>query len=108
MLKDKVPAKLSKARTMRDGYALLRGFPMIGDFLAYQFITDINYSSITDFSEMEFVVAGPGALDGLKKCFPDMSPNEAESLIRLVCEEQQRFQANYGIEAVRISAGHCS
>ena len=74
MLKDKVPAKLSKARTMRDGYALLRSFPMIGDFLAYQFITDINYSSITDFSEMEFVVAGPGALDGLKKCFPDMSP----------------------------------
>jgi hypothetical protein len=28
--------------------------------------------------------------------------NEAEPLIRLVCDEQQRFQASYGIEAVRI------
>jgi alpha-glutamyl/putrescinyl thymine pyrophosphorylase clade 1 len=29
------------------------------DFLAYQFITDINYSPLTDFSEMEFTVPGP-------------------------------------------------
>jgi len=33
---------------------------MVGYFLAYQFITDINYSTLTDFSEMEFTVPGPG------------------------------------------------
>jgi len=50
------------------------------DFLAYQFVTDINYSEITDFSEMDFVVPGPGARDGLKKCFADSAGlNDAES-----------------------------
>jgi len=33
---------------------------MVGDFLAYQFITDINYSTLTDFSEMDSRT-GPGA-----------------------------------------------
>lgn len=102
MLENEVPYKLAGLKTMREGFGLLRSFPMIGDFLAYQFVTDINYSSITNFSEMEFVVAGPGALDGLKKCFPDMIPGEAASLIQLVCEEQERFQADYGIEPIQI------
>ena len=44
----------------------------IGDFLAYQFATDLNYGNLTDFSEMEFVVPGPGALDGIRKCFSDL------------------------------------
>jgi hypothetical protein len=89
-------------KSMREGFHLLRSFPMIGDFLAYQFITDINYSTLTDFSEMEFVVAGPGALDGLKKCFPDMVPSEAASLITLIFEEQEKFQSDFGLTPVRL------
>ena len=50
---------------------LLVEYPSLGDFLAYQFITDVNYSEITAFGEDEFVVPGPGALDGIKKCFTD-------------------------------------
>ena len=73
---------------------------MIGDFLAYQFITDLNYSMLTDFSEMEFVVPGPGSLDGLKKCFPDMTPLEAASLIRAVCENQSAFQRELGLDPI--------
>ena len=52
-------------------FELLRGYPSLGDFLAFQFAIDLNYSTITDFSEMEFVVAGPGARDGIRKCFAD-------------------------------------
>lgn len=37
--------------------------------LAYQYATDINYNEIVDFDEDEFVAAGPGAIDGVKKCF---------------------------------------
>jgi hypothetical protein len=102
MLSANVPSKLSHLKTMKEGFTLLRSFPMIGDFLAYQYITDVNYSSITNFTEMEFVVAGPGALDGLKKCFPDMIVGDASSLIQFVCEEQDRFQAHYGVERVRV------
>jgi hypothetical protein len=102
MLSAGVPSKLSHLKTMKEGFTLLRSFPMIGDFLAYQYITDVNYSSITNFTEMEFVVAGPGALDGLKKCFPDMVVGDASSIIHFVCEEQDRFQAHYGVEPVRV------
>lgn len=102
MLGDGVPKKLREYRTMQEGFTLLRSYPMIGDFLAYQFITDLNYSSMTNFSEMEFVASGPGALDGLKKCFPDMVPSEAASLIRAVCENQRELQERLEIPPVQL------
>ena len=43
----------------------------MGDFLAFQLLIDLNYSNLTDFSEMDFVVAGPGARDGIRKCSGD-------------------------------------
>ena len=60
MMEDRLPERLAQTRTMQEGFEKLRAYPTIGDFLAYQFITDINYSEITDFSEMDFVVPGPG------------------------------------------------
>lgn len=102
MMRDEVPQKLSDLTTMRTGFALLRSYPMIGDFLAYQFVTDLNYSSLTNFSEMEFVVPGPGALDGLKKCFPDMVLSEASSLIRAVCENQVEFQKQLDLAPISL------
>ena len=69
MLKDQVSLKLQACKTMHDAYHLLLSYPTIGEFLAYQYVIDINYSALTDFSEMEFVKAGPGAKDGISKCF---------------------------------------
>ena len=54
---------------MQEAFDLIRAYPTIGDFLAYQYVTDVNYSTVTDFTEMEFVVPGPGAIDGIRKCF---------------------------------------
>jgi hypothetical protein len=71
MMSDGLPRKVAGTRRMQDGFDLLVDYPSVGDFLAYQFITDINYSEITGYSEREFVVPGPGALDGIKKCFED-------------------------------------
>ena len=62
---------------------------MIGDFLAYQFVTDLNYSEICDFSEMEFVVPGPGARDGIHKCFSDLGGLSEPDIIRLVTDRQE-------------------
>lgn len=88
MIDDKLAAKLGRVKRMQDGFELLKGYPTIGDFLAYQFIIDVNYSELTDFSEMEFVVPGPGAKDGLRKCFSDSAGlNEAE-LIRFMADRQ--------------------
>ena len=72
MMHDSAPARLVNERGMQGAFQVLKEYPMMGDFLAYQFVTDLNYSSLTDFSEMEFVVPGPGALDGIRKSFEDL------------------------------------
>lgn len=97
MMADKLAENLARTKRMQSGFELLRGYPTIGDFLAYQFITDINYSEITDFSEMEFVVPGPGARDGIKKCFTfNAGLNEAE-LIRLMVDLQEKEFERLGL-----------
>lgn len=98
MMADDLAGKLSKMRKMQPAFELLRSYPTIGDFLAYQFVTDINYSEVTDFSEMEFVIPGPGARDGLRKCFTDSAGLNDAELIRLVADNQEREFERLGIE----------
>lgn len=88
MLKEHVPERLSAALSMRAAFDILRSYPMLGDFLAYQFITDLNYSTLINFSENDFVVAGPGARDGLRKCFSDFGAFSEYDLIRQTMDKQ--------------------
>lgn len=98
MMKDGLAGQLSKLTRMQTAFELLRSYPTIGDFLAYQFVTDINYSEVTNFSEMDFVVPGPGARDGIRKCFADNAGlNEAE-LIRLMVDNQEREFERLGLK----------
>ena len=98
MMEDRVPERLAQTRTMQEAFERLRAYPTIGDFLAYQFVTDINYSEITDFSEMEFVVPGPGARDGLRKCFIDVGGLNEPELIRVVTDLQEKEFERLGLD----------
>ena len=98
MMSDRLPDKLASSKTMQRGFELLRSYPTIGDFLAYQFITDINYSDLTNFSEMEFVIPGPGARDGLRKCFVDPGGLSDAELIRLMVDRQHEECERLGLE----------
>ena len=89
MMDDELPYQIAGAASMRRAFEILRSYPMIGDFLAYQFVTDLNYSEICDFSEMEFVVPGPGARDGIHKCFNDLGGLSESDLIMLVTDRQE-------------------
>ncbi len=62
MMSDGLPAKIAGCTSMEDAYWLLKSYEHLGPFLAYQYVTDLNYSPLTNFSESEFTVAGPGAL----------------------------------------------
>ncbi len=97
MMVDEVPQRIADARNMRDAFLLLRSYPSLGDFLAYQFVTDLNYSEVTEFSEMEFVVPGPGALDGIRKCFYDLGGQNAADIIRSVTERQEKEFERLGL-----------
>jgi alpha-glutamyl/putrescinyl thymine pyrophosphorylase clade 1 len=102
MIQENVPERLQASKTMEEGFAILLTYPMIGNFLAYQFVTDLNYSDLTDYSEREFVVPGPGAMDGLKKCFPGMVPSDAPTLIRFMCDHQETLQEALGLRPVTL------
>ena len=97
MMADGLPQELAETDTMKDGFEKLRAYPTIGDFLAYQFITDVNYSEITDYSEMEFVVPGPGARDGLRKCFDDAGGFDEPDLIRVLADLQEKEFERLGL-----------
>jgi hypothetical protein len=102
MMADGLPGKVSRAGSMSDAFELIRSYPTIGDFLAYQYVTDLNYSTLTNFSEMEFVAAGPGARDGVRKCFRGLGGlNEAE-IIKLVADRQDEEFASRGIAFQRL------
>lgn len=90
MMKDDLPQRLHESRTMQRGFELFRSYPSIGDFLAYQYVTDVNYSELTNFTEMDFVVPGPGALDGIRKCFADTAGLSEPEIIRFMVDNQER------------------
>lgn len=89
MMQENLPARLAEASSMKQIFELLRAYPTIGDFLAYQYTIDLNYSSFISFSEMEFVVPGPGAYDGIRKCFTDLGGLNETEIIKLVTDRQQ-------------------
>jgi hypothetical protein len=106
MMREGAPMRLAQAHSLREVFELLRSYPSIGDFLAYQFAIDLNYSELIDFSEMEFVVPGPGARDGIHKCFADTSGLDDGDIIRLMTERahlefqrlNEHFQTLWGRE----------
>ncbi len=89
MLDESLPQRLAEAVSMEEAFTALMAYRGIGAFLAYQLVTDLNYTSVLDFSEMDFVMSGPGARSGLRKCFSDPGDYDDEDLIRLVAERQQ-------------------
>jgi hypothetical protein len=97
MMSDHVPERLRDCPSMESGFLLLRSYPMIGDFLAYQFVTDLNYSTLTNFSEMDFVVPGPGAKDGIRKCFRNTGHLTGADIIRLVADVQEEQFSRLGL-----------
>lgn len=89
MMKDGALAKIKSCNSLQEIYELLEGYPTLGRFLAFQFTIDINYSEICNFSEMSFVVAGPGAKRGIDKCFDYKGNYSYEDIIKWVADKQE-------------------
>ena len=86
---DKIGNKIIKCKTMEEAFNIIKSYPLIGNFMAYQLVTDINYSEVVNWQENEFTVAGPGSLRGIKKCFIDKGNMTNEDIIRYMYEHQE-------------------
>lgn len=93
-----LPTAVARAQRFEDVYEALADYPLIGPFMAYQLAIDINYSEITDFSEDEFTVPGPGALRGLRKCFTDFGGLSPRALVDYMVERQEEEFSRLGLD----------
>lgn len=98
LLADGTIDELIGASSLEELYLILAGVHSFGKFLAFQFAIDLNYSALYPFSEMDFVVAGPGAHDGLAKCFTDTDGLGPEDVIRAVADIAEDCLAGLDIE----------
>lgn len=98
MLDDELPERIFDTHA-GNAFRMLRSYPMIGDFLAYQYLTDLGYSELAAFKEDEFVIPGPGARDGLRKCFADNNGWADADIIRWVHDNQEVLAEQAGYRA---------
>ena len=89
MMEDGLPARLGRSKSLREVYESLLPYPSLGRFLAFQYTIDLNYSEMLPFGEEDFVVAGPGAVDGISKCFEDIGRAEPETVIMAMADRQE-------------------
>ncbi len=102
MMEDRLPDRLRQAPSLAEVYERLLRYTGLGPFLAFQYAIDLNYSDLLDFDENDFVVAGPGALDGIAKCFVSTSGRSAAAVIEWMVENQDAEFARLGLTFQRL------
>ena len=89
MMREGLAGQVQSAQSLRSIYERLVSYPGLGPFLAFQYAIDLNYSDLVSFDENDFVVAGPGAKDGIRKCFGRESAGIEDEVIRYMTDTQE-------------------
>lgn len=97
VLRSNLTEALLEARSLEAVFSMLKQLPSFGDFLAFQLAIDLNYSELIDFGENSFVVAGPGARDGIAKCFENAADFAPEDIIEMMRDRQEREFDRLGV-----------
>ncbi len=90
--------RLQQTTSLGAVFELLKSYPSLGDFLAFQLAIDLNYSTVIDHDEAEFVVAGPGARDGIAKAFLGGEGADPTDVIRSMMERQDEEFERLGLD----------
>ena len=94
-LKGGILSGILRAKSLEEVFNLLSGCSFIGDFLAYQYAIDFNYSPYLNYSENSFVKAGIGAVRGIIKCFKAHGSSH-EDTIRYIQNNLGELREKYG------------
>ncbi len=93
IMQDGLADRIMSAPSLKSIYDALVSYAGLGPFLAFQYAIDLNYSDLGRFDENDFVVAGPGARDGIRKCFGREASGIETEIIRYMVESQgQHFE----------------
>lgn len=94
-LVDQLGQKLLAARSFQEIFELLRSYPLLGNFMAYQTAIDLNYSALINFDENDFTVPGPGALRGMQKVFESLGDYKPAETVHWMVEHQDEEFARF-------------
>ncbi len=97
MLRDGLPRRIGRARSLDAVYRLLLAYPTIGPFMAYQLAIDLNYGESIDFDENAFTMPGPGAERGIRKCFAETGSRSPARVVHWLVERQDDEFARLGL-----------
>lgn len=97
-LNNNLGQRLQEAPSLQAIFELIIRYPLMGNFMSYQIAIDLNYSSIIDFNENDFTIAGPGALRGLQKVFVNLGDYSPAEAIRWMVRNQEQEFSKLGLE----------
>lgn len=97
MMLDGVPGFVARTKSAQSVYEKILSYSGMGPFLAFQYTVDLGYADFTHYDESEFVIAGPGAHDGISKCFVN-DDRSAEDIIMHMVEVQDREFERLGLD----------
>lgn len=98
MMRDGLANTVRRAPSLSSVFAALIAYRGLGPFLAYQYAIDLNYSELASFDENDFVVAGPGARDGIRKCFGREASGIETEIIRYMVDSQDEHFERLGLD----------
>ncbi|WP_200479948.1 nucleotide kinase domain-containing protein [Azospirillum brasilense] len=99
MMYSRLPDRIhQRMDSLEHAFNLIRSFRGIGNFLAYQYAIDLNYGPLLNANEDDFVVPGPGALDGIQKCFSDLGGYSPADVIKYACAMQNEAFSVLGLD----------
>jgi len=90
MMMENVPEKIAGINNLEKVFTILKSYPTLGNFLSYQYAIDLAYSNLNCGLESDFIVAGPGALRGITKCFSNIDKKTPNEIIQYVTERQDK------------------
>ncbi len=98
MMRDGLAQTVRSAPSLKVIYETMVSYAGLGPFLAFQYTIDLNYSDLVGFDENDFVVAGPGARDGIRKCFGHEASGVENEIIRYMVESQDEHFERLGLD----------
>lgn len=74
-------------------------WPMMGDFLAYQYLTDLEYTGVFSWERDTHVWPGPGSARGLRKAFSDLGGQTMSQILTTIWVDQEELFPEWAGEA---------
>ncbi|MCL6381560.1 nucleotide kinase domain-containing protein [Pectobacterium parmentieri] len=92
---DKIINGVQSSANQLEVFKHLKSFSGIGDFLAYQIFIDLTYITKFPFTEMNFVISGPGCGRGINWIFSDRDGMNSEECLFWFTINQNNIAEKY-------------